>query len=194
MAGPTKDLIVAWQVLKRRILYDALPWVRLSSEHVRLPNGVEIEDFYRVDITPYAMIFAVRDDGCVALIEHYKHGPEAVSLEIPAGYIDKGDEPLEAAKRELREETGLVSERWQSLGRYFIDGNRGCGWVHAFLAREAHPEGRPQPEATEIMRLHFKPLDEVYELWRQERITNCAAVAIIGRSLLELGYLRTSNG
>jgi 8-oxo-dGTP pyrophosphatase MutT (NUDIX family) len=183
-----------WKVLNRQVLHDAMPWVRLSSEHVRLPNGVEIENFYRVDITPFVMIFAQREDGCVAMIEHYKHGPQTISLEIPAGYIEDAGDPLGAARRELREETGLVSEDWQSLGRQFIDGNRGCGWVYGFLARNATRAGAPQPEDTEIMTVHFKSLDEIYDLWRADQIFNVAAVSIIGRSLLELGYLGKMNG
>jgi ADP-ribose pyrophosphatase len=171
-----------------------MPWVRLTTEHVRLPNGVEIENFYRVDITPYVMMFAQREDGRVAMIEHYKHGPETVSLEIPAGYIEDNDDPLETARRELREETGLVSDDWLSFGRQFIDGNRGCGWVYAFLARNAIYVGAPQPEDTEIMTVHFKTLDEVYDLWCANKILNVAAVSIIGRSLLELGYLGKANG
>jgi len=88
-----------WKVLNRQVLHDAMPWVRLTSEHVRLPNGVEIEDFYRVDINPYVMMFAITEEGHVALIEHYKHGPEAVSLELPAGYIENNDNPLDTARR-----------------------------------------------------------------------------------------------
>lgn len=178
-----------WQVLRQVVVHDAWPWVRLSREHVRLPNGVEIPDFYRVEIAPYVMMFAQCEDGQVALVEHYKHGPGLVSLELPAGYIEEGEAPLISAQRELREETGLVSTDWQALGTYFIDGNRGCGWVHSYLARAAAYAGEPQREPEELMTIHFRPLDEVYSLWQSGQITNVAAALTIGRSLLELGYL-----
>jgi ADP-ribose pyrophosphatase len=177
-----------WEVLERSVLHDGWPWVRLSREHVRLPNGVEIPDFYHVEIPPYTMIFAVRDDGYVAMVEHYKHGPACISLELPAGYIEEGEDPLISAQRELREETGLISQNWQSLGRQFIDGNRGCGWVNAFLARDASVAGVPQLEHTELMTVHFKPIEEVYQLWRTGVILNVAAHSIVGRSLVELGF------
>ncbi|HLA45848.1 MAG TPA: NUDIX hydrolase, partial [Aggregatilineales bacterium] len=149
-----------WKILNREILIDAMPWVRVSTEHVQLPNGVEIRDFYRVDITPYVMIFALTDDHRVALLEHYRHGPQTTTLDLPAGYIENDDDALETARRELREETGLVSENWLSFGKQFIDGNRGCGWVYCYLARDARIEGKPQPEATEIMTVHLKTLNE----------------------------------
>ncbi len=177
-----------WQVLKRTVLHDALPWVRLSSEHVRLPNGVEIEDFYRVEINPYVMMFVLRPDRRVVMVEHYKHGPQEISLELPAGYIDPADTPLSAAQRELREETGLASDHWQGLGRYFIDGNRGCGWVHAFLATDAQPVAAPQREPTELMTIHDKTLPELFALWQRGQIINAASMGIIGRALYEIGY------
>lgn len=181
-----------WQVLKQTVLYES-QWLRLLMEHVRLPNDVEIEDFYRIEMIPYVMMFAVDREGCVAMVEHYKHGPQLVSLELPAGYIENED-PLETAKRELLEETGLVSEEWVYLGKFFKDGNRGCGWVHGFLARNAEHTSQLHHEATEIMTIHFKPLDDVYNLWCQGNISNVSSLGIIGRSLLELGYLQKANG
>lgn len=168
-----------------------MPWVRLSSEHVRLPNGVEIPDFYRVDIAPYVSIFALTQDGQVALVEHYKHGPGIVSLELPAGYIENPENPLQDAQRELREETGLVSEDWTALGRYFIDGNRGCGWMYAFLARGAVASATQQLEDTELITLHFRPLAEVHRLWREGLIFNVTAMGLIGRALAELEVLKS---
>jgi 8-oxo-dGTP pyrophosphatase MutT (NUDIX family) len=186
----TPQGLIAWEVLNHQILFDGSPWVRLIQEHVRLPNGVEIRDFYRVEITAYVTIFALTTDLQVAMVEHYKHGPGQVSLELPAGYIEPEDDPLAAAQRELREETGLVSEQWQPLGRYFIDGNRGCGWMYAFLALDARLASSPQHEETELLTLYFKSLDDVFELWHREQIPNVAASQVIGRGLLEVGYLR----
>jgi ADP-ribose pyrophosphatase len=180
---------LTWQILSQHVLYDGLPWLRLSSEHVRLPNGVEITDFYRIEMRSYVSIFALTKDHQVALVEHYKHGPGMVSLELPAGYIEEGDDPLETAKRELREETGLTGEDWLPLGRYFIDGNRGCGWNYGFLVQNVCLVGEPQLENTEVMTLHFKPLEKVYALWYAGEITNAAMLGIVGYALARVGYL-----
>lgn len=183
-----------WEVLNQRVIHDAYPWVRLSCEHVRLPNAVEIPDFYRVDISPYVMMFVQTREQQVVMIEHYKHGPQQMSLELPAGYIEPQTTPLDTAKRELREETGYASNNWQALGKQFIDGNRGCGAVYAFLARDAYLVGQPQREETEIMTLRLLSLNEVFERWQAGGVQNVASMSIIGQSLLALGYLVKANG
>lgn len=167
-------------------LLDSPPWLRVSAEHVRLPNGHEIVDFYRIEMPEWAQVFAVTEDGRVAMIEQYKHGPGVASLELPAGYLDPGETPEEAARRELREETGLEADDWRYLGRYFIDGNRGCGASHIFLARGARQIGKPQLEASEVIAQRRLMLDEVRAAWRAGEIHNMSTVGAVGLALAVL--------
>lgn len=175
-----------WQILTRRELLDCSPWLRVSAEHVRLPNGHEIAAFYHIDMPEWAQIFAVTGDGQVPLIEHWKQGPRAVSLELPAGYLDAGESAEEAARRELREETGVEATGWRYLGRFFVDGNRGCGASHIFLALGARSVAAPQRETSEIMALHWLTLPEVHAAWVGGRIRNVATVAAVGLALAAL--------
>ncbi len=175
-----------WQTLARRELLDCSPWLRVSAEHVRLPNGHEIDAFYHIDMPEWAQIFAVTADGRVPLIEHWKQGPRTVSLELPAGYLDAGEAPETAARRELREETGVEASEWRYLGRFFMDGNRGCGASHIFLALDAHSVSAPHREVSEIMTLHWLTLPEVRAAWLGGRIRNVATVAAVGLALAAL--------
>jgi ADP-ribose pyrophosphatase len=58
-------------------------------------------------------------------------------LAIPGGYLEPDEEPLAAVQRELLEETGYVADQWAFLGRFAVDGNRGAGHAHLYLARGA---------------------------------------------------------
>ncbi len=105
-------------------------WTRTSSEQVadcrvfevrrdfctRDPHGGE-SDFYVIDSPDWVNIIARTKGGDVVLIEQYRHGAEEMHLELPGGLIDPGESPIEAAKRELREETGYASGNWLELGR-----------------------------------------------------------------------------
>ncbi len=185
MADPLK----AWEVLSSDSVVDGWPWLRVYQEHVCLPNGVEIPDYWLVEFPGYAQIFAVTPDRQVVLTEMYKHGPGIVSLELPAGGFEGEEEvqmPVLAAQREFLEETGMVADEWIPLGKFFVDGNRGCGWMHGFLALNATRKQEPQWEPTELMHIHLKSLAEVRRLWLDGSIANIAATALIGIALAHL--------
>lgn len=175
-----------WKTLSRTLLLDRLPWLRVSAEHVRLPNGHEIPDFYRIDMPDWVQIFALDDTGIVSMIEQYKHGAGMISLELPAGYIDPGEAPDIAARRELREETGQEAREWHNLGRFFIDGNRGCGATHIFLARGTVQVAAPDLEDTEIIAQRRMPLTDVRVALRDGRIQNLGTIAAVGLALTVL--------
>ncbi len=179
-----------WQTLATAELLNCPPWVRVLLEHVRLPNGVEISDFYRIEMVEWAQVFAVTDDGRVPMLEMYRHGPRRVSLELPAGYIDAGETPADTIRRELREEAGVVASEWRSLGRFFIDGNRGCGATHIFLARGAQQVSDTAHESSELMALRWLTLDEVRAAWLGGGLANMGTLAAVG---LALGVLE-GNG
>ena len=69
------------------------------------------------------------------------------------GYLDEGEQPLEAARRELLEETGYEAEEWRPLGRYAVDANRGCGVGHLFLAIGARKVAEPAADDLEEQEL-----------------------------------------
>jgi ADP-ribose pyrophosphatase len=74
---------------------------------------------------------------------------EGTTLALVGGYINVDEEPLIAAKRELLEETGYAARQWESLGQYAVDGNRGNGVAHLFLAREAYKVTDPDADDLE---------------------------------------------
>jgi len=173
----------AWETLSSRVLLDCSPWLRVSSEHVRLPNDVQIADFYRIDMPEWSQVFAITDDGRVPMVEHYKHGPGVVSLELPAGYLEADEDTETGARRELLEETGFEASSWRYLGRYFLDGNRGCGGSHLFVARGAVQVSEPRCEESEILTLRLLTLDEVRAAWIGGQIRNIATAAAVGLAL-----------
>jgi ADP-ribose pyrophosphatase len=139
-----------WRVLSRHTLLDARPWLRVWAEDVALPDGQVVEGFYWVEAPEYAVVFATVADG-VVVQRSYKHGPRRVGLHLPAGHVEPGEDPLEAAKRELREETGYEADSWTHLGTFSCDGNRGAGRAHVYRADDSRKVAEPASEDLEAV-------------------------------------------
>jgi len=160
-----------WETLKRRRIFSDLPWIDLSVERVRIPNGKVVQNFYQVGLPEYAIVVAYTVDGHLVMERQYKHGARQVSLEFPAGYLELSEEPLRGAQRELLEETGYAAPTWYRLGSFVVDGNRGCGKAHMFMARGARKVRTPAVGDTEELEVLLMTPRGVRDALRKGDIT-----------------------
>jgi ADP-ribose pyrophosphatase len=176
-----------WEVLRRRKLLDCSPWVKVYAETVRLEDGrTVVDDYYVVESLSYVVVFALTPQHTVPMIKQYRHAHKRAVLELPAGGIDPGEEPLVCAKRELLEETGLKAERWESLGDYVVDPNQGHGTAYLYLALDATPAAAPHPGDLQQQTLYFLTLDQLRDHWLNGDCPTLASATTIG---LGLAYL-----
>jgi ADP-ribose pyrophosphatase len=122
-----------WKVERTSVLFSHHRVV-LTEEIVRLPDGSLVEDYLQIKMAEHVAIIVRSEDDKFLLQRQYKHGPRALSLTFPAGEIELGEDPSEAARRELREETGIEARHWRSLGRFVLHGSQGAGALHLFFA------------------------------------------------------------
>ena len=103
-----------WKLLDSEFLVNA-PWLKVAKEKCELPNGKVIDDFYTLWQPDWVLILARTKEGKWVMTEQYRHGTGKIALEFPAGIIDKGETPEEAAIRELQEECGYcLDERLET--------------------------------------------------------------------------------
>lgn len=133
--------IEPWKTLERKTVLRSEPWLEVESHQIQLPNGDVIDDWQWIKTPDFVNIVAVTEAGLFVCFKQQKYAVEGVTLAIVGGYVDEGENTQVAAKRELREETGLASSQWTNLGSYAIDGNRGCGKGHLFLAETCEHVG-----------------------------------------------------
>ncbi len=139
-------------------------WARVRRDHCVLQDGSEIADFYYWDGGDFAQVFAVTEDNEVLLVRQYKHGAHEVVLELPAGILEPHEPALQAARRELREETGFGGGRWTPLAVLFASPTKSTVRAFGFLAVKVQWQGEPVHDRTECMQVLGAPLSEIPEL------------------------------
>ena len=128
----------ALKTASKKMILDMGNYLKVENHSVELPDGTVIPDWTWIITPAYINVVAVTDDGMFPVFRQTKYAIEGTSLAPVGGYLNPGEDPLTAAKRELFEETGYEAREWTHLGSYPVDGNRGAGTAHFYLARGAH--------------------------------------------------------
>jgi 8-oxo-dGTP pyrophosphatase MutT (NUDIX family) len=173
-----------WKVLTREYLARK-PWYTVRVDRVETPNGTVIPEYWISEYRPWVNVVAVTADDRVVLIRQYRHGIGAVHYELPAGTTDPEDLSLEeAARRELREETGYGGGRWSLLATLSANPALQNNLTYTFLAEGATALGPAAPEASEDIRVHLTPLAEIETLIESGGFVQALHVAPLLKLLL----------
>ena len=148
-----------------------------------MPDGRIIDDYYQVRTKDFALIVASTVNGEIIMERHYRHGVRGTTCTLPAGGVEPGEDPLEAAKRELLEETGYVSDAWQRLGSFVVSINYGCGTAHIFKAEDARRITEPDSKDLEEMEILCMKPGEVIGLIKRGELSSISSAAAIGLAL-----------
>lgn len=176
-----------WRVLEKRVLLERPPWFTVGAQDVELPDGTVLRDYNWIKMRSFAIVVPILDGNKTILARSYKLGVGEISLSLPAGYLEDGEQPVDAAKRELREETGHEADEWTSLGRYVVDGNYGAGAMYAFLAKGARKVGEPESGDHEEQELLVLPFADAIAKLRGGEVAQQSTAAALGLAAIALG-------
>jgi 8-oxo-dGTP pyrophosphatase MutT (NUDIX family) len=150
-----------WKTLSKKTVLHYPHFLTVEEHAVQLPDGQVIPDWTWVIIPDAAIILVETREGKFLVFRQVKYALEGISLAPVAGMLEKGEDPLDGAKRELREETGYAASTWVHLGSFCLEPNRGVCTDHLFLARGAYPVAEPVSDDLEQQEILFLDRNEI---------------------------------
>ena len=170
-----------WRTLSSERVYEN-PWISVREDQVTRPDG-EPGIYGVVHYKNTAVGVLPVEDGHTYLVGQYRYPLEQYSWEIPEGGCPEEEEPLQAARRELKEETGFEAENWQLLGEAYLSNSVADEYAMWFLATGLTP-GEWRPEGGEVLEVRRVPLDEAVRMTMDGTITDVLSqVALLGYAL-----------
>ena len=174
-----------WKIESSENVYSN-KWFNVKKNEAVLPTGVMIDDYYVIENKDAVMIVATDCENRIVLKEEYRLPVNLVLCELPAGAIEhKDSSPLEAAKRELLEETGYSSDNWIYLGETFDCPERCTAKLHLFWAKDAYRISNQKLDETEDLSFFIVDInDAVRQCFQNDiRVNSCV------HGILKVAYL-----
>lgn len=166
-----------WTTLTEEVVYNN-PWIKVTSHKVLNPNGGE-GVYGKVHFKNLAIgVIPIFENGDTLLVGQYRYPLNAYSWEIPEGGGKLEVDPIDSAKRELIEETGLIASKWTKLLEMHLSNSVSDEFSIIYLAEDL-TEGIAQPEETEQLQIKRLPVKEAIEMVLRGEITDSMSVAAL---------------
>lgn len=164
-------------------------WCKIRQDEIELPNGKIIDDYF-VSIRPeVALILPITSNQEIVLVRQYRHGAGEILLELPAGTFNPNQEsPQAAAIRELREETGYITDKVTYLATLYDNPVKDTNKITLFLAKDVIKAKQQELDITEEIEVILLPIESLREKIAKNEISVAGTVAAI---FLGLNFLNS---
>ena len=165
-----------WKILSSEYLVRR-PWLTARRDVAELPDGRINHEYYVLEYPDWVNIIAVTREGQIVMERQYRHALGKTCYELPCGVIEAGETPLEAAKRELLEETGFAGGEWQEWMTLSPNPATSTNLAHSFLATGVEKVSGQHLDATEDIDVYLLDRDYVRELLQNNQILQALMAA-----------------
>ncbi len=177
-----------WKVLKSEYLFRR-PWLTVRRDCVELPDGRQNPEFYVLEYPDWVNVIAITEDGKFVMERQYRHGLGKTCFEIPAGVIEEGEDPLDAAKRELMEETGYGEGTCRKIMTVSGNSSTTDNLSHCYVAEGVRKISGQHLDSTEDLEIVLLDTAQVKDLMVNDQIKQALMAAPLWRYFSEQGLL-----
>lgn len=178
--------IKKWTTLESRYIIQR-PWLTARVDKVQLPNGRINPEHYVLEYPDWVNIIAITDEGQFVMIRQYRHGFDEVLTELCAGVAEAGETPLEAAKRELLEETGYGGGTWEQTMTIGQNPSICNNLTYCFTARGVKRLAPQSLDEGEDIEVTLMTEDEVRAMLDRDEMKQALMAAPLWRHLAKSG-------
>jgi len=177
-----------WKKLSSHYIHKG-PWATLRTDKCVMPNGHVVEDYYVLEYSNWVNAVAITEDNKVLMVHQYRHAAEIVSLEIPGGVIDPGEEPQHAMRRELLEETGYQFDDLELLSVVYANPSTANNHTYCYLARGGKKVQEQHLDEQEDIIVEEFTIAEIKDLLLNNKIAQSLHCTGLFYALMRLGEL-----
>ena len=152
-----------WKTLKSEYLFRR-PWLTARRDTCEMPDGRINDEYYVLEYPTWVHVVAMTKEGRMVIIRQYRHGLGRTCYEIVAGCAEEGEAPLEAAKRELQEETGYTGGEWREALTFSCNASAMNNLTHSYVAVGVELTDTQHLDATEDIEVYTFTPDEVKDM------------------------------
>ena len=154
---------------------------RTRFDHMRNPRNHEVLKRLVLESVDWVNMVALTEGKRSVMVRQFRFGVGYTTLETPGGMVDPGENSLDAAKRELREETGYTGGTWRYLGAVEPNPAFHDNLCHHWLAEGVQPTQAPEPSASEVIEVELLDAAEIAEAVRSGEIKHGLALSVLSR-------------
>lgn len=176
MDNDKQPTVSKWEVLSSEYIVRR-PWLTARKDHVRLPNGNEIPEYYILEYPDWVNVIAITEAGEFVMVRQYRHGLGRIDYELTAGVVEAGEDPLDAAKRELLEETGFGGGEWVKIMTISPNPGTNTNLTHCYLATGVQQISGQHLDSGEYLTVHLMSPREVKRLLADNEIMQALMAA-----------------
>ena len=169
-----KDM--TWKTLSSEYLIKR-PWLTARRDKVQLPDGRILDEYYVLEYPTWVNVIAIMKEGDMVLVRQYRHALGRTNFELVAGVLEKGEDPLVAAQRELLEETGYSGGEWKELMQLSANSSTMTNLTHCFLAEGVEKTALQNLDASEDLEVYVFSQEEVKQKLQQGDFVQALMVA-----------------
>lgn len=179
----------AWQHLSSRYIHKE-NWFNLRADKVLKGNGAEMDPYYVLEYSDWVNVLPVTTEGKIVLVRQYRYSLGLFSIEVPGGIMDPHEKnPLDAAKRELLEETGYSCGKIEEVAIVATNPATQTNRLHCYLATDCELTHELDHDENEELEVLLVSVDEILTMLRENKIIQSLHVNSMLYGLMRLGKI-----